>query len=65
MYGLPPPPQKKKNSRCREVAVSGGSTVDFISLLAQGHFINPHVFSCQLFLMVPTEQIQTPSFLAW
>ena len=33
----PPPP---KNSRCREVTVSGGSTVDFIGLLAQGHFIN-------------------------
>ena len=55
----------KKNCRCREVAVSGGSTVDFISLLAQGRFINAHVFSSQLFLMVPTEQIQTPSFLAW
>ena len=56
---------KEKNSRCREVAVCGGSTVDFISLLAQGRFINAHVFSSQLFLMVPTEQIQTPSFLAW
>ena len=55
----------KKNCRSREVAVCGGSTVDFIGLLAQGHFINAHVFSSQLFLMVPTEQIQTPSFLAW
>ena len=61
MYGL----SAIKNGRCREVAVSGGSTVDFIGLLAQGHFINAHVFSFQLFLMVPTEQIQTPSFLAW
>jgi len=61
MYGL----SAQKNSRFREVAVSGGSTVDFIGLLAQGHFINAHVFSSQLFLMVPTEQIQTPSFLAW
>ena len=56
---------QKKKFRCREVAVCGGSTVDFIGLLAQGHFINAHVFSSQLFLMVPTEQIQTPSFLAW
>ena len=60
-----PPPPPKKNSRCREVAVSGRSTVDFIGLLAQGHFINARIFSSQLFLMVPTEQIQTPSFLAW
>ena len=26
------------------MAVCGGSTVDFIGLLAQGHFINAHVF---------------------
>ena len=61
----PTPPPQKKDSRCREVAFSGRSTVDFIGLLAQGHFINARVFSSQLFLMVPTEQIQTPSFLAW
>ena len=60
-----PPPPPPKDSRCREVAFSGRSTVDFIGLLAQGHFINARVFSSQLFLMVPTEQIQTPSFLAW
>ena len=54
----------KKSSRFREVVVSGVSSVDFIGLLAQGHFINAYVFSSQLFLMV-TEQIQTPSFLAW
>ena len=56
-----------KNSRFREVGVSRGSTVDFIGLPAPGHFINAHVFFFvffQLLLMVPTEQIQTPSFSA-
>ena len=60
MYGV----SAKKTGRFREVGVSGGSTVDFIGLLAEGHFTNAHGFFFQLFLMVPSERIQTPSCLA-
>ena len=40
MYGV----SAKKTGRFREVGVSGGSTVDFIGLLAEGHFTNAHGF---------------------
>ena len=56
---------RQKSGRFREVGVSGGSTVDFIGLLAEGHLPTHTVFFFfQLFLMVPSERIQTPSCLA-
>ena len=60
MYGV----SAKKTGRFREVGVSGGSTVDFIGLLAEGHLPTHTVFFFQLFLMAPSERIQTPSCLA-
>ena len=38
MYGV----SAKKTGRFREVGVSGGSTVDFIGLLAEGHLLPTH-----------------------